>query len=69
MPEFCAADSMCLSLLVFTQLRSEVARRQRKYAVPSTEQNGLRYEEVGLPPRLAVRRLQTIVKKIADYKV
>jgi len=28
MPEICAADSMCLSLLVFTQLLSEVARCQ-----------------------------------------
>jgi len=28
MPDICAADSMRLSLLVFTQLRSEVARRQ-----------------------------------------
>ena len=28
MPGICAADSMCLSLFVFTQLLSEVARRQ-----------------------------------------
>ena len=28
MPEICAADSVCLSLLVFTQLLSEVARCQ-----------------------------------------
>ena len=29
LPEICAADSMCLSLLVFTQLFSEVARSAR----------------------------------------
>ena len=36
MPEICAADSMCLSLLVFTQLFSEVARRQA--AKPARQQ-------------------------------
>jgi len=39
-----------------------------KHAVPSTKQDRLWNEEVSFPPRLAVSRLQTIVKMINTAK-
>jgi len=37
MPEICAADSMCLSLLLFTQLLSEVAEVSASQTGAKTE--------------------------------
>ena len=45
MPEICAADSMCLSVLVFTQLFYEVAPSQP--AKPARKQNLARNSQSG----------------------